>query len=75
MFTKSEEGGIMSNPIIRRYFSDDIFNVIKDDFAFLVKKVIESGFEYDLQLRDNYFNIYYKGNSLGKVAYSAETCH
>ena len=70
LFTKSEEEGNMSKPIIRRYFSDDIFNVIRDDFAFLVKKIIESGFEYDLQLRDNYFNMYYKGNSLGKVSYN-----
>jgi hypothetical protein len=75
LFNKLKKGGNMNKPIIRRYFSDDIFNVIKDDFAFLVKKIVESGFEYDLQLRDNYFNIYYKGNSLGRVSYNKTAGH
>ena len=28
-----------------------------------------SGFEYDLQIRDEKFNLYYKGNSIGKISY------
>jgi hypothetical protein len=55
--------------IIKRFFSGDTFNHIKADFGFLIEKIIESGFEYDLQLRDNYFNLYYRGNSIGKVSY------
>ncbi|MFC1792662.1 hypothetical protein ACFL3Q_03645 [Planctomycetota bacterium] len=59
----------MKRPIIGRYFSADILPTIKSDFVFLVKKIIQSGFEYDLQIRDGYFNLYYRGNSLGKVSY------
>jgi len=59
--------------IIKRYFSEDIFNTIKSDFAFLIKFILQSGFEYDLQIRDNYFNLYYKGNSLGKISFSSKT--
>jgi hypothetical protein len=59
--------------IIERYFSEDIFNHIKSDFGFLIDKIIKSGFEYDLQIRDNYFNLYYKGNSMGKISYSTKT--
>jgi len=59
--------------IIKRYFSEDIFNHIKTDFGFLIAKIIRSGFEYDLQIRDNYFNLYYKGNSMGKISYSTKT--
>ncbi len=40
--------------IIKGYFSEDIFNRIKNDFRFLIAKVIKSGFEYDLQIRDNF---------------------
>ena len=59
--------------IIKRYFSEDIFNHIKSDFGFLIDKIIRSGFEYDLQIRNNYFNLYYKGNSIGKISYSTKT--
>ena len=59
--------------IIKRYFSEDIFNHIKNDFGFLIAKVIQSGFEYDLQIRDNYFSLYYKGNSIGKISYITKT--
>ncbi|HZV48124.1 MAG TPA: hypothetical protein VFG06_12365 [Thermodesulfovibrionales bacterium] len=59
--------------IIRRYFSEEVFKQIKTDFKFLTDKIPQSGFEYDLQIRDGYFNIYYKGNSLCKVAFSPKT--
>jgi hypothetical protein len=59
--------------IIKRYFSEDTFNTIKSEFAFLIKLILQSGFEYDLQIRDNYFNLYYKGNSIGKISFSRET--
>jgi hypothetical protein len=59
--------------IIRRYFSDDVFNRIKTDFGFLIDRILQSGFEYDLQIRDNKFNLYYKGNSIGKIFLSSKT--
>lgn len=59
--------------VIKRYFPDDVFNRIKADFGFLIDKILQSGFEYDLQIRDNYFNLYYKGNSLGKISFSSKT--
>lgn len=58
---------------IKRFFSVEIFNTIKSDFAFLIKLILQSGFEYDLQIRDNYFNLYYKGSSLGKISFSLKT--
>jgi hypothetical protein len=62
-----------TKPVIRRYFSDHVFQPIKNDFAFLIDKIKQSGFELDLELRDNYFNLYCRGNSLGKVSYSTKT--
>lgn len=59
--------------VIKRYFSEDIFNTIKSDFGFLMEKILQSGFEYDLQIRDNYFSLYYKGNSLGQISFSSKT--
>jgi len=60
----------MEGPVIKRFISDEgSFEKIKSDFGFLVNKITESGFEYDLQIRDNYFNLYYKGNSIGKISY------
>ncbi len=57
---------------IKRYFSEDVFERIKSNFKFLVNEIITSGFEYDLQIRNNYFNLYYKGNSLAKVTPKAK---
>lgn len=66
----------MKNPIIKRYISDRVaFEHIKFDFRFLIEKIKQSGFEYDLQIRDNYFNLYYKGNSIGKVSYKRAHGH
>jgi len=60
----------MKVPVIKRFISDEkAFEDIKEDFNFLVDKIKNSGFEYDLQIRDNYFNLYYKGNSIGKIEY------
>jgi len=60
--------------VIKRYISDEVFNRMKTDFRFLIDRILQSGFEYDLQIRDNYFNLYYKGNSLGKISFSSKTC-
>src|SRR3989304_62609 len=49
-------------PIIKRFFSPDIFEAVtfKQDFKFMIDKIIKSGFEYDMQIREDYFNLYYK---------------
>ncbi len=60
----------MSTPVIKRYFSEDLLKRVKADFKFLIDKIMQSGFEYDLQIRGTYFNLYYKGNSIGKISYA-----
>ena len=59
----------MEHPVIRRYLSPGIWDETKKDPTIkrLVRLINASGGEYSLQLRENYFNIYYQGNSLGKV--------
>ena len=52
---------------IKRFFSDDNFKRVKKDFQFLSKFVQNSYGEYDLSIRENYFNLYYKGYSIGKI--------
>ena len=52
---------------IKRYFSDKNFERVKKDFKFLSKIIKDTHGEYDLSIRDNYFNIYYKGYSIGKI--------
>ncbi|MBC8274000.1 MAG: hypothetical protein H8E40_03395, partial [Chloroflexi bacterium] len=54
-------------PVIRRYLDPEKFKMVKRDSPRLVKFINESGGEYSFQLRENYFNIYYQGNSLAKV--------
>jgi hypothetical protein len=52
---------------IKRYLSEENLNRIKNDLDFLIKFVINSYGEYDLAIRDNYLNLYYKGCSIGKI--------
>ncbi len=59
----------MTKDIISRYLSQVTFDAVKKDFGFLIEKIKQSGFEYSLQIRDDYLNLYYKGNSLGKIIY------
>lgn len=56
---------------IKRFFNETNFKRIKDDFEFLIKMNKDKDFigEIDFALRDNYFNLYYKGNSLAKVEF------
>jgi len=53
--------------IIERYLDTKRFERAKRDLPPLVGLINRSGGEYSLQLRENYFNIYYQGNSLAKV--------
>lgn len=57
--------------IINRFFNQTNFKRMEDDFIFLLKMIKDKDFrgELDLALRDNYFNLYYKGNSLAKVEF------
>lgn len=61
----------MNKPVIARYISDKkVFEeTICKDFKFLVDKIKDSGFEYSLEIREDYFNLYYQGNSIGKIVY------
>jgi hypothetical protein len=52
---------------IKRFFSNGNFNKVKKDFQFLSKFVQSSYGEYDLSIRENYFSLYYKGYSIGKI--------
>jgi len=52
---------------IRRYFSEENLKRVSKDFKFLLKMVQNRYGEYDFAIRDNYFNIYYQGNSIAMV--------
>lgn len=52
---------------MKRYLDDSFFKRFIQDFQFLFKLIRNSHGELDLRLRDNYFNIYYRGNSMMKV--------
>jgi CRISPR/Cas system-associated exonuclease Cas4 (RecB family) len=54
-------------PVIEHYLDLKRFERAKRDLRPLVGLINRSGGEYSLQLRKNYFNIYYQGNSLAKV--------
>jgi len=64
--------------VIKRYLDPKRFENARRELPPLVGLINRSGGEYSLQLRENYFNIYYQGNSLAKVipnkngTYSAE---
>lgn len=53
--------------IMKRFIDNQLFNEFQSDFQFLFTMIRKSCGELDLRLRDNYFNLYYKGNSLAKV--------
>ena len=57
--------------IINRFLSSKNLERMKIDFKFLFEIIEDKDFrgELDLALRDNYFNLYYKGNSLAKVVF------
>ena len=69
--------------VIERYLkvrsqNPETWKQTKKDLKPLVGLINRSGGEYNLQLRENYFDIYYQGNALAKVicnkngTYSAE---
>lgn len=52
---------------MKRYLSPEKIERVSKDFSFLVKRIRKSYGELDLRIRDGYFNLYFKGNSLAKV--------
>lgn len=54
--------------IVNRYFNPTNFRRMKDDFEFLLKMSKDKDYigELDFALRNNYFNLYYKGYRLAR---------
>jgi hypothetical protein len=59
----------MKNMVIKRYLDPKNLTKIKNDFSFLVKNFELDNYmgEFYIALRENYFNIYFQGNSLARV--------
>lgn len=60
----------MKNMVIKRYLDpENLTKRIKNDFSFLVKNFKLDNYrrEYYVALRENYFNIYFQGNSLARI--------
>ena len=55
--------------VINRYLSEQNLRRLKRDFAFLLKWVRRPQEEMHICLRNDYFNIYFKGNSVAKVEF------
>lgn len=53
--------------MIVRSIDDEYLERFLKDYEFLFKRIRSENGELDLRLRNNYFNLYYKGNSLAKV--------
>ncbi len=52
---------------MRRYLNETNYERFISDFRFLFGLIRNSYGDLDLRLRDNYFNLYYRGNSMLKV--------
>ena len=53
--------------MIARFIGDQHLSRFLDDFVFLFERIRREKGELDLRLRKDYFNLYYKGNSLAMV--------
>jgi len=56
--------------VIKRYIKD--FDRLKNDFSFLPHIIKSLHGEIELSLRENYFNLYYRGNSIAKVGFKPD---
>lgn len=65
--SKTDQTNKTPSGAIQRFISDKKFNCFFNELSFLAKKIRDSQGELDLQLRGDYLNVYYKGNSLAKV--------
>ena len=57
---------------IKRYFDDQNFERIKKDFTFLIQIIQDFKGELELAFRENYFNLYYRGNSAAKILFKKD---
>lgn len=55
--------------MIQRYFDQDDFDRLQQDFVFLVDIIEGFKGELELSLRDGYFNLYFRGNNAAKVTF------
>lgn len=58
-------------PAIDRTLSDVNLQGFRSDFRNLIRIVIDSQGELDIAIRDEYLNVYYKGNSLARISFKA----
>jgi len=58
-------------PVIQRYLSVEHLNRAVQEMRPVIKLLNNSYGEFSLQLREDYFNIYYQGNSAAKVRFNA----
>jgi hypothetical protein len=56
---------------MQRYFSDENFERLQEDFHFLGRIFRSFKGELDLSLRENYFNLYFRGNSAARVTFES----
>ncbi len=52
---------------LKRVLSPKPLEMVQKQMKFFLEQIQKSDGELDLQIRNNYFNVYYKGNSLVKV--------
>ena len=62
---------IAKKPVIQRYLSEAHLESAVKDMKPVINLLNKSYGELSLQLREDYFNIYYQGNSLAKVQFNA----
>lgn len=55
--------------MIKRYFGEQDFIRLQSDFHFLPTIINSFRGELELSLRDNYFNLYFRGNNAAKVTF------
>jgi len=55
---------------VKRYLDEVFFQRFITDFQFLFKLIRDAHGELDLRLRNNYFNVYYRGNSMLKIGFA-----
>lgn len=57
-------------PVIKRYLSQSLLELVSSELRNLLKIVNNSMGELDLSIRDDYLNLYFKGNSLAKISHN-----
>jgi hypothetical protein len=60
---------MMKKPIIQRYLSEQNFVRLQSDFQFLIKILKSFKGELEFSLRENYFNLYFRGNNAARVMF------